>query len=126
MSEFQFPRGSEWRKWDLHAHTPLDHEWEGAPNLQTETQKEEFARCYVERAKGADLALIAITDHNFCDRVDSLLIPYIQRFAEGLTILPGFEVTVSDCGGTRLKGSENIVALAEELGITRRLLYKAA
>ncbi len=106
----QYPAGSEWRKWDLHAHTPLDHEWASEPNLVTDVQKQSFARQFVESALTSELSVVAITDHNFCSSIDLLLIPYIREAAQqtGLTILPGFEVTVSDCGGT------HILAIFEE------------
>lgn len=97
-------RGSEWRKWDLHAHTPLDTEWINRPPLRTESDRKLFAEQYVETATTAGLAVVAITDHNFCTHRDELLIPYIQQAATpvGLTVLPGFEITVSDCGGTHV------------------------
>ncbi len=104
MSDYIYHRGSEWRKWDLHAHTPLDVEWVGRPSLRTESERRQFAEQYVAAAIAADLAVIAITDHNFCNNRDELLIPYLQEIATplGLTVLPGFEVTVSDCGGTHV------------------------
>jgi flagellar hook protein FlgE len=104
MNDFLFSRGSEWRKWDLHAHTPLDPEWIARPSLKTEADKRLFAKQYVEAAVMAELAVIAITDHNFCSHYDELIIPYLQEAAASLdlTILPGFEVTVSDCGGTHV------------------------
>ncbi len=99
-----YPKGSEWRKWDLHAHTPLDAEWINRPPLATDREKSLFAGQYVERAINAGLEVLAITDHNFCSSFDDLLIPYIQNIASerNLTVLPGFEVTVSDCGGTHV------------------------
>ena len=104
MSNYRFPRGSEWRKWDLHAHTPLDCDWLSRPSLLTDVDRRRFARQYVAAAMGAGLAVVAITDHNFCRSRSELLIPFIQEEARdsGLTILPGFEITVSDCGGTHI------------------------
>ena len=104
MNNYKFPRGSEWHKWDLHAHTPLDSNWLSRPSLSTDVEKRQFAQQYVEAAIRADLAVVAITDHNFCRSRNELLIPFIQRAASGsgLTILPGFEITVTDCGGTHV------------------------
>jgi len=28
MSGFKYPRGSEWRKWDLHFHTPSSYDYQ--------------------------------------------------------------------------------------------------
>ena len=104
MNDYKYHRGSEWRKWDLHAHTPLDTEWINRPPLRTESERKLFAEQYVETAIAAGLAVVAITDHNFYSNRDELLIPYVQQAATplGLTVLPGFEVTVNDCGGTHV------------------------
>ena len=50
MNDYTYHRGSEWRKWDLHAHTPLDTEWINRPPLQTESERKLFAEQYVETA----------------------------------------------------------------------------
>jgi Predicted metal-dependent phosphoesterases (PHP family) len=104
MTEYIHPRGSEWRKWDIHAHTPIDSEWISRPPLRNESERKLFAEQYVETATAAGLAVVAITDHNFCSNREELLIPYLQQAAipHNLTVLPGFEVTVSDCGGTHV------------------------
>lgn len=104
MTKYIHPRGSEWRKWDIHAHTPIDSEWISRPPLRNETERKFFAEQYVDAAIAAGLAVVAITDHNFCDNLEDLLIPYLQQAAipHNLTVLPGFEVTVSDCGGTHI------------------------
>jgi hypothetical protein len=105
MNNYKFPRGSEWHKWDLHAHTPLDSDWiPPRPSLSTDAEKKQFAQQHVAAAIRAGLAVVAITDHNFCRSRNELLIPFIQRAASGsgLTILPGFELTVTDCGGTHV------------------------
>jgi hypothetical protein len=97
----KYPKGSEWRKWDLHTHTPIDHEWINKSNLDKEKGKQLFAKDYIEFAHKQELSLIAITDHNFCYNYEDLLIPYIQEEASKyeITILPGFEITVSDGSG---------------------------
>lgn len=104
MPLFMFPSGSEWRKWDLHAHTPLDPEWISPPTLRTDADKRGFADQYINRAKEAALSVIAITDHNFCRNFDDLLIPFLKEKGDsaGITILPGFEVSVADCAGTHI------------------------
>ena len=96
--------GSLWRKWDLHAHTPLDPEWSSRPNLESEEEKDQFARDYIAFAKSENLALIAITDHNLCNDINDCLIPHITRVAKdnNITILPGFEITVKDGSGIHL------------------------
>jgi predicted metal-dependent phosphoesterase TrpH len=96
--------GSIWLKWDLHAHTPLDPEWINKPDLSTKEKKRDFAKKYVEAALQKELSVIAITDHNFCDEFDNLLIPYIREEADrgGITILPGFELTIKEGKGVHI------------------------
>jgi len=102
--DFKYPRGSEWRRWDLHTHTPLDPEWTNRPSLATAEEKESFAKQYIRCAKDKGLSVAAITDHNFCNDVNDLLIPAIQKEAQdnGIIILPGFELTTTDCGGVHV------------------------
>ena len=46
-----FQRGSEWRKWDLHAHTPLDANWLDSETLNDEQSRKSFAKRYISFAK---------------------------------------------------------------------------
>lgn len=110
----RYLKGSEWRKWDLHTHTPLDHEWINKPSLNTEEEKETFAREYIQFAIEQNLSVIGITDHNFCDNVTDLLIPYIKKvaFENDITILPGFEITAKDGSGVHL-----LVIFSENTGL---------
>ncbi|MFN0224059.1 TrlF family AAA-like ATPase [Paenibacillus sp. KR2-11] len=104
MNYKSYDRGSEWRKWDLHTHTPLDVEWLDTTAYITEEEKKRFAEQYVAFAVEQGLSVIAITDHNFCDSLDQLFIPYIQEEAKryNLTILPGFEITANAGSGVHL------------------------
>ncbi|MNW33898.1 PHP domain protein [compost metagenome] len=104
MSYKLYPRGSEWRKWDLHTHTPLDFEWLDSVSIESEEDKRNFAQQYVAFALQQELSVIAVTDHNFCDSIDQLLIPYIQIEAKkhNIKILPGFEITANEGSGVHL------------------------
>lgn len=99
-----FKEGSIWKPWDLHAHTPIDLDWENRPTLATIEDKKSFAKEYINFAEQQNLSAIAITDHNFCNKIDDLLIPYIEQEAEkkGITIFPGFEITAKDGSGIHL------------------------
>jgi ABC-type cobalamin/Fe3+-siderophores transport system ATPase subunit len=105
-------RGSIWRKWDLHAHTPIDPEWINKPKLDTEEEKKKFVEDYIKFAKQQELEVIAITDHNFC----SDLIFYIEKEAEAnnIVILPGFEVTAKDGSGIHL-----LIIFPEKTGLDK-------
>lgn len=104
INNFFYPKGSEWRKWDLHTHTPIDPDWIDCPDLSTDESKRKFAFEYIMHAKDLGLSLIAITDHNFCNDLDSCLIPYIQKEAKAanITILPGFEICADEGSGIHL------------------------
>ena len=99
-----FRRGSEWRKWDLHAHTPLDNAWENKPNLYSDEDKRKFAKEYITFAKQQGLSAIAITDHNFCNNIEDCLIKYIQQEAvsNDIVVFPGFEITAKDGSGIHI------------------------
>src|SRR5437868_3556820 len=96
-----YTKGSLWRKCDLHVHTPLDHEWIDKPDLSTDEKKKAFAKDFIDFAIKQGLELIAITDHNFCNVPDDLVLPYIVDEARQklITVLSGLEVTVKDGSG---------------------------
>jgi ABC-type lipoprotein export system ATPase subunit len=58
VSEYKFPRGSEWRKWDLHVHTPYS-----ALNNGFGNNFEEYAKILLQRAIERQVAAIGITDY---------------------------------------------------------------
>lgn len=75
-----YPKGSEWRKWDLHVHTPASYDWHGG-----EVTPEEL----VEKAIKEGLSVIAVTDHHRVGWVDQIANTANDK---GLTILPGVEL----------------------------------
>ncbi len=54
----QFPRGSEWRRWDLHVHTPFS-----VLNNAFGSDFPEYARRVVEAAHANRIAAIGVTDY---------------------------------------------------------------
>lgn len=99
-----FSKGSEWRKWDLHAHTPLDYDWQDDDILTNDNDKKNFAIKYIDFAKSQNISAIAITDHNFCNNIEDSLIPYIQEEANknNIVVFPGFEITAKDGSGIHI------------------------
>jgi hypothetical protein len=97
-------KGSLWRKCDLHVHTPLDHEWINKPATTTAESKAAFAKEFIEFAEIQGLDLIAITDHNFCNQLDDLILPHIikEGVEKAIAVLPGFEITVKDGSGIHI------------------------
>ena len=83
------PRGSVWRIWDLHFHTPSSYDV--GDNVMTNEQ-------IVETLVNAGVEVVAITDHHFID-VDR--IRELQALSDGRTvILPGIEAP-TELGGRR-------------------------
>jgi len=75
-----YPRGSEWRKWDLHVHTPSSYDY---------SDKSITNEHIIEVLKNNNISVVAITDHHTID-VDRIL--NLKELAKGyVTILPGIE-----------------------------------
>ena len=90
MPKPTFPRGSEWRKWDLHFHTPssFDYQFKGATNAQ-------IVQTMIDSKVGA----FAVTDHHV---MDVQRIKEMQAIAgERVTIFPGIELR-TELGGSSL------------------------
>ncbi|HBB56782.1 TPA: hypothetical protein DEW47_03140 [Patescibacteria group bacterium] len=87
-------RGSEWRKWDLHVHTPASYDWD--------------SKCKKTNSDIVDLAVkegisaIAVTDHHTTESVDE-----IKKLGEskGLCVIPGVELRTD-------KGNDKIHIIA--------------
>src|SRR5690554_5851937 len=84
----KYKRGSEWRKWDLHFHTPSSHDYEN----KSITNKE-----IVDELRSKNISVVAITDHHV---IDVARIKDLQSIAgDDITILPGIEFC-SELGGS--------------------------
>ena len=94
MAEFTlaapvFPRGSEWRKWDLHIHSPLSILSNRYPTLPDDAP--DWPR-FLDRLERTDLAVVAITDYFTIDGYK-----IIRRFQQqegrlqGLAVFPNIE-----------------------------------
>lgn len=75
-----FKRGSEWRKWDLHLHTPSSYDYK---NKSISNQQ------IIDELLKQGVALVAITDHHI---IDTVRIKELQALGkDNITILPGIE-----------------------------------
>lgn len=82
MSEHinKYHKGSEWRKWDLHFHTPTSYDYKNKSITNQEI---------IDDLISNDIAVIAITDHHI---IDVERIQDLQKLgADKITILPGIE-----------------------------------
>src|SRR3990167_9952811 len=74
-------RVSEWRKWDLHVHTPASYDWDSGCKDKAED--------IVKKAIAENISIITITDHHTVKGIDEIV-----KTAKGknITILPGVEL----------------------------------
>lgn len=74
-------RGSEWRKWDLHFHTPSSYDYQDGSVTNQDIIEGLFAN---------DISVVAITDHHI---IDIQRIRELQQLGKekGITVLPGIE-----------------------------------
>lgn len=104
MSEFRYPRGSEWRKWDLHIHTKSDTSYTFSHDRALyirEKNDNEYPKLFIEHIYSVEkLGAVAITDHNKADWIDSILEEnerfISQHCREKITIFPGVEIETAD------------------------------
>lgn len=81
-------RGSEWRKWDLHFHTPSSYDYDD----KSVTNKE-----IIDNLKKADISVVVVTDHHF---IDTNRIKELKTIAKNdVIVLPGIEFC-SDARGS--------------------------
>src|SRR3989344_115436 len=80
-----YPRGSEWRKWDLHVHTPLTH-------LANKYGKWED---FVDKVAKSDLAVIGVTNY-FCFEPDEIekVRDAISKSGRDVSVLPNVEFRI--------------------------------
>lgn len=86
-----FERGSEWRKWDLHLHTPSSFDYK-----DDSVTNEEI----IQTLKDNEISAAVITDHHNID-VDRVKELAELGEKEGILILPGIELR-SELGGSQL------------------------
>ncbi|MEO0123202.1 MAG: TrlF family AAA-like ATPase [candidate division WOR-3 bacterium] len=99
-----YPKGSEWRKWDLHVHTKSDQGYTFSSNSEVsgrEQSDNEYPRVFIEHIYAIDnLGAIAITNHNKADWIDKIIKEnenYCQQNRRNkITIFPGVEIESSD------------------------------
>jgi ABC-type lipoprotein export system ATPase subunit len=83
-----FSKGSEWRKWDLHFHTPSSYDYHD----KSITDEDIITNLYEN-----NISVVCITDHNV---IDTNRIKNLQTIGAGkVVILPGIEFC-SELGGS--------------------------
>ncbi len=115
MNEQIIYRGSEWRKWDLHIHTPASFHWNGGKKFLEADQgeQEQILQKMVDAINSSDVAVFAMTDYWTFDGYLKLK-DFVKRNNIKLdkTVFPGMELRVEAPVNYRL----NIqVILSDEL-----------
>jgi hypothetical protein len=90
-----YPRGSEWRKWDLHVHTPMSIEQQfGGP---TQASWDSFIGRIASLP--SEVKVIGITDYLFCDGYEYVL-GRIDEIPNIDLIIPNIEFRLDTFSGT--------------------------
>lgn len=96
MSSNKYPRGSEWRKWDLHVHTPASFHWKGE-NFNSDPRSPLNASLVddmIHAMNAAEPSVFAIMDYWTFDGWFALKHRLLQADAPRLekTVFPGIEL----------------------------------
>jgi hypothetical protein len=87
--ETPYPKGAEWRKWDLHFHTPSSYDYKDKSVSNTDI---------IDTLAEHEISVVAITDHH---EMDLDRIKELQKIGsvKKVTVLPGIEF-LSDARGS--------------------------
>ncbi|MBQ69075.1 ABC transporter [Candidatus Saccharibacteria bacterium] len=93
----KFPRGSEWRQWDLHVHTPASFHWTGEKFGTSAAKNAALVDAMIGAANGAEPAVFALQDYFTFDGWFELKKRLGEAGAPALskTIFPGIELRLS-------------------------------
>ncbi|MDR3327919.1 MAG: hypothetical protein LBT04_07370 [Prevotellaceae bacterium] len=89
-NELKNTRGSEWRKWDLHCHTPSSYDYQ--------YKAADADELIISKLIENEISVIAITDHFV---IDAAIITSIKEKTSEITVFPGVELRTD-------KGAANI------------------
>ncbi len=94
----KYPRGSEWRKWDLHIHTPASFHWNDGITFSEMTDQEinDAYKRIVEKINSSDVSVFAIMDYWTFDGYLGLrsFLNDNPDISCTKTILPGIELRI--------------------------------
>lgn len=101
---FTYPKGSTWRKWDLHIHSPLTILNNQYPKLSDGTPDWE---AFISRLESLDIAVLGITDYFTIDGYKKIKEFKSQgRLANIHTILPNVEFRLNSVISSKKDGQE--------------------
>lgn len=124
MTGFMYPKGSEWRKWDLHVHTPASFHWRGQRlALMTQEEKVESFKVMLDTINNSDVSVFGIMDYwTFDGYLEFMRTVQSQGWFLNKTVLPGMELRIESPTNYRL----NIhVILSNELTEQQLIDFKS-
>lgn len=93
----KYPKGSEWRKWDLHIHSPASFYWNGTKKLTDMTPEEKTSEIknFIKILNDSDVEVFCLMDYWTFDWY-LLLQGYLTENPDELTktVFPGIELRV--------------------------------
>lgn len=78
MSNENFPKGSEWRRWDLHVHTPNTK----LANSFNGVDEEKIWESYIDILEKSPVQAFGITDYYSCDNYFDLIERYHKKYTD--------------------------------------------
>ncbi|WP_449399205.1 hypothetical protein [Chryseobacterium wanjuense] len=98
-------RGSQWRKWDLHIHTPASFHWSGSKRLRemSPAEKEAEIKTFIAHINSSDVEVFCLMDYWTFDWYIELQ-DYLKKNPDELkkTIFPGMELRIESPTSYRL------------------------
>ncbi|WP_144029788.1 TrlF family AAA-like ATPase [Paenibacillus sp. BGI2013] len=104
MSGFIHTKGSQWRKWDLHVHTPASFHWKGQRlATMTPTEKIDAFRLMLDTINNSDVDVFGIMDYwTFEGYLEFMSTIRSQGWVLNKTVLPGMELRIESPTNYRL------------------------
>lgn len=104
-TEKSYPKGSEWRKWDLHVHTPASFHFNGTKKLREMSVEEKTAEIknFIDIVNKSDVAVFCLMDYWTFDWYLELQ-EYVAKYPNKLkkTVFPGMELRIESPTNYRL------------------------
>lgn len=120
MGSVSYPEGSEWRRWDLHVHTPRSHLFN-----EFGDDFDAYAKVLFEKARESRIAVIGVTDYFTIDgykelrelvsdesRLEDLLGSELAEYAKSVLLLPNLELRgdlIQERGGGQTRINYHVI-----------------
>jgi len=79
VNKFKYPKGSEWRKWDLQIHTPFSILNNQFGNPSEESVWDNYIKALFKKAIEKNIAVIGVTDYFILDGYKKIKNDYLNN-----------------------------------------------